>query len=146
MLIIPSLCSLPSWRTLQRWLFLGLRWYRDISMDHGCLIFFVKMQSRSAAGPCVCVCVCVCVVFGHGPTKGNLKVYHIAKSKERNPVTLFLICLSMIEMSHLTVTLLMHWQMTFLKILPLLSAQMHSHLYVTKVKSTILTFHLKMLR
>ena len=33
----------------------------------------------------------------------------------------------------------------FLIILPLLSAQMHSHQYITKLKSKMLTFHLKML-
>ena len=40
----------------------------------------------------------------------------------------------------------MHWLVTFLIILPLLSAQMHSHLYITELKSRILTFHLIMLK
>ena len=48
------------------------------------------------------------------------------KSKEKIQVTLFTIYLSMTEMSRLIVTLLMHWQITFLIILPLLSAQMLS--------------------
>ena len=43
-------------------------------------------------------------------------------------------------------TLLMHWQITFVIILPLLSTQMHSLLYVKKLKGRILTFHLKMLK
>ena len=44
------------------------------------------------------------------------------KSRERSPVTLFIICLSMIEMSRLIVTLLIHCHITFLIILRLLSA------------------------
>ena len=76
--------------------------------------------------------------------KHRLNLYGIgsAKSRERNPLILFVIWLSMLEMSRLTVTLLMHWQITFLLILPLLS----SHLYVKKLKGRILTFHLKMLK
>ena len=44
----------------------------------------------------------------------------------------------------LIVTLLMHWQITFFIILPLLSAQMHLLMYIKKLKG--LTFHLKMLK
>ena len=40
----------------------------------------------------------------------------------------------------------MHWPITFLIIHTLLSAQMRSHMYVIKLKSRILTFHLKMLK
>ena len=66
----------------------------------------------------------------------------IRKLKERNPVILFIICLSMIEMSCLTLTLLMHWQITLLIILPLLSA----HLHEINLKCRTLTFHLKILK
>ena len=61
--------------------------------------------------------------------KRRLNLYGIgsAKSKKRNPLILFITCLSMIEMSRFTATLLMHWQIPFLIILHLLSAQMHSH-------------------
>ena len=59
------------------------------------------------------------------------------KSKEKIQVTLFTIYLSMTEMSRLIVTLLMHWQITFLIILPLLSAQMPLHLFARKLKSRL---------
>ena len=51
--------------------------------------------------------------------------------------TLFTIYLSMTEMSRLIVTLLMHWQITFLIILPLLSAQMPLHMFARKLKSRL---------
>ena len=49
-------------------------------------------------------------------------------------------------MSRHIVTLLMHWQITFLIILPLLSAQMTLHLFARKLKSTLKHFHLIMLK
>ena len=49
-------------------------------------------------------------------------------------------------MSRLIVTLLMHWQITFLIIHPLLSAQMPLHLFARKLKSRLYTFHLIMLQ
>ena len=58
----------------------------------------------------------------------------IRKSKEKIQVTLFTIYLSMTEMSRLIVTLLMHWRITFLIILPLLSAQMPLQLFARKLK------------
>ena len=67
-------------------------------------------------------------------------------SKENNSETLFIICVSMIELSRLTVTLLMHLRITFLIILPLLPPQLHSHMYVIKLISKLLTFHLKILK
>ena len=63
------------------------------------------------------------------------------KSRERNPVTLSISCLAMTEMSRLTVTLLMHWQITFLIILPLLSAQMHSHLCIEEFQDALRRAH-----
>ena len=48
------------------------------------------------------------------------------KSKKGIPVILFTIHRSMIGKSRLVVTLPIYWQITFLVILPLLSAQMHS--------------------
>ena len=80
--------------------------------------------------------------------KHRLNPYGIwsEKSRKRNPVTLFVICMSMIEMSRLMLTLLMHWQIILLICLPLVSTQLHWRLYVTKLKSRILTFHLKLLR
>ena len=73
--------------------------------------------------------------------KHRLNLYGIrsTKSRERNPISPFVICLSLIEMSYLIVTLLIHWHITFLIILPMVSAQMHSYMYVTKLKSRILT-------
>ena len=50
MLIIPCRSSLPSWRTLQKKLFLRLRQYQNVSINHGFLTF-AKMQSKSATGP-----------------------------------------------------------------------------------------------
>ena len=50
MLMIPCLCLLPSWRTLQKKLFLRLRQYQNVSINHGFLTF-AKMQSKSATGP-----------------------------------------------------------------------------------------------
>ena len=47
MLMIPCLCLLPSWRTLQKKLFLRLRQYQNVSINHGFLTF-AKMQSKSA--------------------------------------------------------------------------------------------------
>ena len=137
-LLTPCICSLPSWRTLQRKLFLRLRQYQNIWINHGFLIFVKSAPER----------------FKREPIEGNLNTYRIARdirhSKktswrnyvfkhrlnlyqigsanwgERNPVTQLVISLSMIEKSHLTVTLLMHWQITSLIIVPLLSAQLQS--------------------
>ena len=50
MLMIPCLSSLPSWRTLQKKLFLRLRQYQNVSINHG-FMTFAKMQSKSATGP-----------------------------------------------------------------------------------------------
>ena len=50
MLMIPCLSSLPSWRTLQKKLFLRLWQYQNVSINHGFLTF-AKMQSKSATGP-----------------------------------------------------------------------------------------------
>ena len=69
---------------------------------------------------------------------------HKIKGKESsNPIHL---CLSMIEMSHLIMKLLMHWQITFPIILPLLSAQIPLHLFIRKLKNRLKTIHLIMLR
>ena len=57
----------------------------------------------------------------------------ILKGKESS----IIICVSMIEMSSLNLTLLMHWQITFLIILPLISPQMPLHLFARKLKSRI---------
>ena len=50
MLMIPCLSSLPSWRTLQKKLFLRLWQYQNVSINHG-FMTFAKMQSKSATGP-----------------------------------------------------------------------------------------------
>ena len=50
MLMTPCLASLPSWRTLQKKLFLRLRQYQNVSINYGFLTF-AKMQSKSATGP-----------------------------------------------------------------------------------------------
>ena len=41
MLMIPCLCSLPSWRTLQRKLFLRLLQYQNVSVNHGFFNFYL---------------------------------------------------------------------------------------------------------
>ena len=51
--MIYCLCSLPSWRTLRRKLFLRLWQYQNVSINHDFLIF-VKMLSKSATGPLRC--------------------------------------------------------------------------------------------
>ena len=60
------------------------------------------------------------------------------QDSERNPVTLFIIYMSVIAMSRVTVTLLMNWQITF---------STDGFTYVrTKDEKQNLTFHLKMLK
>ena len=73
--------------------------------------------------------------------RSNLCGIGSEKSRERNPIILYIIYLSMIEMSHLIVTL--HWQIMFLLIRPLLWVHMLLHLYAVKLKSRILNLHLK---
>ena len=67
----------------------------------------------------------------------------IIKGKEPSN-TIHHLSMSMIEMSRLNVTLLMHWQISFLIILPLLSADMH--MFVRKLQGRIYTFHLIILK
>ena len=165
MLMIPCLSSLPSWRTLQKKLFLRLRQYQNVSINHGFLTF-AKMQSKSAIGPLrgsnvnqprvtwmpiallgLRLAEISDTVRKHlgkimSPRwilKHRLNLFGIGsvKSKEKIQVTLFTIYLSMTEMSRLIVTLLMHWQITFLIILPLLSAQMPLNLFARKLKSRL---------
>ena len=57
--------------------------------------------------------------------------------KVKGKESCIIICVSMIEMSSLNLTLLMHWQIMFLIILPLISAQMPLHLFARKLKSRI---------
>ena len=44
MLMIPCVCSLPSWRTLHRKLFLRLRQYQNISINHDFQIRFTEIS------------------------------------------------------------------------------------------------------
>ena len=165
MLMFPCLCLLPFWRTLQKKLFLRLRQYQNVSINHG-FSTFAKMQSKSATGPLkgsymnqprVTWMPITLLGLRHAEIsytvrkhlgeimsprwilKHRLNLFGIGfiKSKEKIQVILFTIYLSMTEMSRLIVTLLMYRQITFLIILPLLSAQMPLHLFARKLKSRL---------
>ena len=125
MLMIPCLCSFPFWRILQNKLFLILWQFQNVSIRHGFLTD-VKIQSKSATGslsssnvnqpgiswmPITLLGLRLAeisntvkkkhlgeVMSPRWSLKHRLNLYGIgsAKSRERNPVTLFIICLTMI--------------------------------------------------
>ena len=75
-LMIPCLSSLPSWRTLQKKLFLRLRQYQNVSINRGFLTF-AKMQSKRNRA---------LERFKREPTEGNLNAYRIARAKARRDI------------------------------------------------------------
>ena len=151
--MIPCPCLLPSWRILQKKLFLRLRQYKNASTNHG-FQTFAEMQSKSATVNQPRVTWMLIALLGlrlgeisdtvrkhfgeimsrRWILKHWLNLFGIGSVKwKENNVTLFI------------VTLLMHWQITSLIIPPLLLAQMPLHLFARKLKSRLYNIYLTML-